>query len=238
MAGAAYFDGDADAAELFAEAAETAAGNLMTSEACFRMLAAIVAAADTRAVRSPVSANRSRRMTERTSPLRSGANCATSYRLSTRWDVTMPSPPLKAQRHRQPSGRNRSPTPSHRHAPRSEIATTTQQCPPAHVSPVTNSPTTYGPISTTSACDNPRLVTHRRIRDAWSITTRGPCSEPPPKRSDRRIRRCSLGSRITPTAVRRRPPVGIPPFRGGMVYEETPCQRYGGSTTRSSGRGR
>jgi predicted ATPase len=47
LASAAYFDGDADAAELFAEAAETgAAGNLVTSEACFRMLAAIVAAAD------------------------------------------------------------------------------------------------------------------------------------------------------------------------------------------------
>jgi predicted ATPase/class 3 adenylate cyclase len=47
MASAAYFDGDPCAAELFAEAAETgAAGNLVTSEACFRMLAAIVAAGD------------------------------------------------------------------------------------------------------------------------------------------------------------------------------------------------
>ena len=25
--------------------------------------------------------------------------------------------------------------------------------------------------------------------------------------------------------------VGIPPFRGGIVYEESPCQRHGGSTT-------
>ena len=32
--------------------------------------------------------------------------------------------------------------------------------------------------------------------------------------------------------------LGIPPFRGGMVYEEMPCQRYGGSTTGSSGKGR
>ena len=32
--------------------------------------------------------------------------------------------------------------------------------------------------------------------------------------------------------------LGIPPFRGGMDYEETPCQRYGGSTTWSSVPGR
>jgi hypothetical protein len=53
-----------------------------------------------------------------------------------------------------------------------------------------------------------------------------------------RSRRPSASVAIAIRSRRPRGPLGIPPFRGGMVYEETPCQRYGGSTTRSSGRGR
>lgn len=45
------------------------------------------------------------------------------------------------------------------------------------------------------------------------------------------------GSTTTTETMRICQMLGIPPFRGGMVYEEPPCQRHGGRTTPSSENG-